>query len=718
MSKLARLITGVFFAAIFLSMSPAASAQDALVVFRNKFQKAVDANDFSEQRRIVKNGRGSALSVCFGWERDYAKARLAGEPELAEKIKGYIDALASNYSVTFRDDIISRRFKFISGLNDDQLAARLDAIRFETEGYGFYNDATKAGDKDLAKQAQDQFIDAYNSDIKIKDYLNMAFDAKMIADTFALMDDRDFEVVYWSRVAVATAKEGGFGDRLGSAESRIQEYKKKGKVRRPDLIDLSLPADEAKVAYEKAYAESLKVKTPAGGGSISAGDGQVLEPPTSSAAYEWADDEGFKPKVLPLGSKIWLPSFNPQQVQPTNPSTNPLIPVAVVKKDAEPIAGDGFLPGAKLKYDGKLYIDPDGDDGKQKFKKMKLKVDKPGKAKFKVVYDDDTKATLTYMMFKQSPSQKAFGVTFKSEGAEKLVVFRWFNVTGMKGKVRGHDVVFVDANSNGYYFDTGEDCVLIGSGKKQRIEPLGRFIFLEEEGGLFPYELKIVAKDCSVVRTRPFRGELAPVKVEYRTGSGKMPQSLFARGSGENTEAYIDLMNAIDQPLWIPVGRWRIHKGVFVLDKKGKKTILIGPGRSGDFQVSTGRLNVWKLGGAGKKGFWMLGKVERGEKRGTLVAVGKETRVYGNFGEEYYNFLAGRLTVDVTIRKGAKDGPKVASATMKPHPGSGNDFTVADLFFPESKIIKNVPSRGELFAKMTAEHNVLGHIESDWFKVE
>ena len=113
----------------------------------------------------------------------------------------------------------------------------------------------------------------------------------------------------------------------------------------------------------------------------------------------------------------------------------------------------------------------------------------------------------------------------------------------------------------------------------------------------------------------------------------------------------------------------------------------------------------------------MLGKVERGEKRGTLKAVGKEIRVYGNFGEEYYNFLADRLTVEVTIRKGSKDGPKVASATMKPHPGSG-EFTVADLFLPESKIIKNVPARGELFAKLTAEHSVLGHIESDWFKVE
>ncbi len=717
MSKFPRLILGVFVAAVFLSMSSSMSAQDGLVVFRNKFQKAVDANDFSEQRRIVKNGRGSALSVCFGWERDYAKARLAGKQDLAEKVKGYIDALASNFSVTFRDDIISRRFKFINSLSDDQLAGRLDAIRFETEGYNFFNDAKKAGDKDLAKQAQDQFIDAYNSDFKIEDYLSMAFDAKMIAETFVLMGDHDFDVVYWSRVAVSAAKKGGFEDRLVSAESLIQEYKKKGKVRRPDLIDLSLPVDESKVAYEKAYADSLKVKTPAGGGSVSAGDGQVLVPPESKAAYEWAEDMGFKPKVLPIGSKIWLPSFSPQQVQATNPSINPLTPLAVVKKDAEPVDGNGFLPGAKLKYDGKLFIDPDGDDGKQKFKKMKLKVDKPGKNKFKVVYDDDTRANLTYMMFKQSPSQKAFGVSFKGQGAEKLIVFRWYNVTGMKGKIRGHDVTFVDANSNGYYFDTGADCVLIGSGKKQRIEPLGRFIFLEEEGGLFPYELKIAAKNCSVVRTRPFSGELAPIKVEYKTGSGAMPQSLFARGSGENTEAYIDLMNAIDKPLWIPAGRWRIHKGVFVLDKKGKKTILIGPGRSGDFQVATGKLNVWKLGGAGKKGFWMLGKVERGEKRGTLKAVGKEIRVYGNFGEEYYNFLADRLTVDVTVRKGSKDGSKVASATMKPHPGSGN-FTVADLFFPESKIIKNVPGRGELFVKMTAKHPILGHIESDWFKVE
>ena len=694
----------VFLAAFFVS---GLQAQMDATKMSRLFEAAATKGDFKVQRKLVTENRGYCLAAVFGWEREYCKGRLGGNVDAAAVQLKLIKDLGDTYSIVYRDALVADRYKFISALTDDQLATRLDAIRFNSEGWNLFNGLEKSGDKEVARRAINQFTDSYNASNKITDNLCAGFDAEKIAQC-AEKREEFFESAYWCKVAIYYHGLAKREDYAQGSETRLDDLKKKDRIRRPDLIDLSLDPEAAKEAHKAAYEESLKVKTTGSGASGG------LQPPTSTAEYKWVDDTGFKPKNLPLRKKIWPPWFI-GVTNHGNPQAFPLHMRFFLKKDAEAADLSFVLPGAKGKYDGKVFIDADGDSGKQKFKKIKLKL-KDAKQKFAITYDDDTKIKLTMMMRKLPGSGKIFGVPVNyGDGSGINVVY--FNTTGVTGKIRGREVTFIDGNSDGLYNGAGDDAVIIGKGKNQQIHPFGRYIFLEEESGLYPYRLKIQKKNACVVRTRPFNGELAPLRVEYSTGSGIMPNCLIAKGIGEQSSFFFDLMYAIDRPMWIPKGKYEIHRGLFVLDSKGEKTVLIGKGRSSTFEVKTGQMNTWKLGGTGDKGFWMLGKVEAGDKKGERIAVGKEVHVYGDFGEEYFNFLAERLSPTIELRKENGNGSKIASAEMKPHTGGG-EFTIADLYHPKDTVLKNVPSSGKIVARWTANHGLLGKIKSEWTPIE
>jgi hypothetical protein len=169
-------------------------------------------------------------------------------------------------------------------------------------------------------------------------------------------------------------------------------------------------------------------------------------------------------------------------------------------------------------------------------------------------------------------------------------------------------------------------------------------------------------------------------------------------------------MLAVDQVLWLPVGEYSIHRGMFVLDPAGEKTILIGRGRSREFEVKVGQMNTWQLGGAGEAGFSFLGKASRNTDKGTVESLGKELHVVGNWGEEYFNFVAERLTVEFEVRKESETGPKVGTVTMKPNESTAEG--VINVFWPAKGEIKNAPKNVKLFAVWTAQHGVLGKIQS------
>ncbi|MCA9322752.1 MAG: hypothetical protein KDB53_18570 [Planctomycetes bacterium] len=689
---------------VICALSPLAMAQDPTQV-RAAFEQAVDKNDFSTQRNIVSELKDQCVTVAQNWEFDYCKARMAANDDQAAKLLAYMDAMGNNYSIVQKSGLILDRKAFVSGLTNENIAKRLEAIRFYYEGYGHFDEGKKSGDEMSLNEANNQFADSYNSSVEIEDWLSAGWAADRISDIFVARK-LDFETIYWARMALHQANKTKYANLFTHLDARIVDYEKKEKVRRPDLIDLTLPIDEAKAAHAIAFEESLKVKP------LPGGDGGVLVPPSSKIAYTWEDFDGFKSKKLPLWSKVFLPWYRPD-VTPVNPRELVFRREVLVVKDAEATKVP-MLPGATWTYDGKLEIDLDGESGKARPKPIKLKL-KPGLQKFDVTYQDDSKGTVNLLMQERPGNYKVLGNGVRDPDASKHIIVAFQGATAMEGKVHGQTLTLIDTDGNGAFNDTGEDSVIIGSGSNQRIEPLGRYIYLEEEGGLFPYDLKIIKDNGSAVRVRPYQGDLAPVMLEYSSPTGKMPDYLIARGSGEDIEFYFDLMKAIDKPLWVPSGQFKIHRGMFILDSKGEETILIGPGRAPPFKVETGRMNIWQLGGAGEQGFWMLGKASRSGTEAKVL--GKDIEVFGNGGEQYFNFVGELLVVDAEIRKDGPEGSRVGKETMKPYKGGDPQRSVDDMFWPDNATFDKLPKSGKLVIQFSAKHGVLGQIQSDWIEI-
>ncbi|MCB9832443.1 MAG: hypothetical protein H6807_08205 [Planctomycetes bacterium] len=716
------------FALVFLSLlallvtAPGLSAQNQKQAFLAAFRGAVDSGDFSKQRSLVGQNKDLSFGAFFDFEADMLKARVADNLEAANKAYSYMEAMASNFRLEFNEAYLNDRQRWANGLEGEAAQKRIDAynsywngVQSQSEGDG--------GNEQGYLNALESYSNSLLACFEIKDYFWAAMAANYMSGIHNKLNNY-FESAYYARWCKDLAVRGGIAGRSDFAwiDGYLNDLHDKKRVLRPDLIDITInDMDKAKAAHAEAVVKSQQIESVPGEdddprkrreekpGLAAPAPGKGIDTETWS---EW----NFKPGIeKDAWTKIKLPYYNARWVSPTNPQKDPFYQYEVFDKDAA--AKDfGAFPGGKAEYDGSLNLTTD----LQKKPKLKVKSNKFAKVELKVRYDDDSEAEVAHMMLDYLPTRKKlFGQDFRFQDEDKSFLVAWYGISAVRGKVHGEDIEIVDTNGNGVFRDTGEDSVIIGKGKTARIEPLGRYIFLPGENGLYPFEFKVNDKLAKLVRTRPFKGALAPITVEYSTGSGKMPEYLIARGTGEDVEFYFDLMKGLDpaKPIWVPEGRYEIFQGYFLFGSGNKETnLLIGKGTSKAFEVKPGQLNVWKLGGTGEYGFRMLGDVTRSaESKTDLVCDGKNIRVIGNWGEQYFNFYVERITPTISIRRDSENGRKVGGEDMKLLAGDG--VQMVDLWYPAPCTIKNVPSGADLFYQFTAKHGILGQIKSDWYKV-
>ena len=129
--------------------------------------------------------------------------------------------------------------------------------------------------------------------------------------------------------------------------------------------------------------------------------------------------------------------------------------------------------------------------------------------------------------------------------------FQWRGVTQVQGSMRGRQVSFIDSSGNGIFDDPGVDTVIVGAGKDARVDPYGRYVFLEEDNGWFPFEIKMATRNASVIRTRPYRGDLARIQLVYK--GGKRPEYLIVQGTGEDAAFFFERDNRmrVTVPNWL-----------------------------------------------------------------------------------------------------------------------------------------------------------------------
>lgn len=699
-------------------MTPAASGQD-VDKFVKEFEKAFGARDFTQMRSLTSGSRSLAkrgAKTYEGWICQLAAKGDEGSLERASNIESVLDELAVVYKLEHKDEFIHQRVAWLKGLDVAQKKQRWDAIKQSNDGYNHSIRGKNEGGDEHFKNAVEPFMKAISISNQLKDWSSAADDASQLAFCFQTLND-GFAACYYAHVALGAANNGGIRSAYAEGNGKVfARAKEKKQVYYPEIIRIDLPLEESRKQYEVDAAEKARVKPDPegkgdGGAKGSGGGGSGLTPPTSEAPFEFVDHKKkFKASKVDLGGKV--PQVSYLNGRPEEPSIYPFARYNNFEKGSD--ERDFFLPGAKIKNDGKIFIDSAGTG---KFKKIKVKA-KPSTAKFDVKYADNSKLKLTMALWEENPNYQLFGTRFNNPNSHKFTRLAARNTTGLSGKIRGNEVTFIDNNANGVYHDEGVDAIMVGKGKTARIDPFGRYVMLKEANGYYPYELKMNKKDASLVRTRPYKGQLAPLSVSMKTATGVKPSFLIVKGNGEDASAYFDIAKAIDEPIWLPVGRYQIRQGYFTLGKGKKQShIFIGTGRSGAFEVEAGKINTWELGGSGEQGYWLLGKFERGSDASEVVADNKELRVFGNFGESYFGFTSqgDRPLPTIEIRKEDENGKKVGSA--KTRNASGNGIQYIDLWFPANVAIKNCP-RGKLVGQLTLEHPVLGTAKSAWLNID
>ncbi len=713
--------SGLLLAVIaFLFLAGNLSAQKTVAAFRAAFDQAVATDDFTRQAQLVDNDKKLAFETFFVYERLWADAKVKNNAEYADQQMLNMEYLASTFRSKHSDKFLSTRRIRVNALPVDKLKAYIEARDEDQAGFEAYGNGAADGNDESMASAIEHYTKSSRIYLKIGDNYLAAQRSAFVGSCW-LKSGRYFNSAYWYETALKPAQAGKLMARFTFVNEALRKMREKRQVEFPEFIDPSLDIKAAKIAYDKKLDNRNKIDTTGAagsdkkskkGGKTPVRDLGTLVSPTSEAEFTWETDEGFKEKSLPIFTKIKLPYYNFGACRPNNPMKAPFYQYIRLQKDAEPVDTGRFLPGSEMEYDGKIHYKGKND---KKAKAIKVKANKFAKVKKKVVYPDNSTRTVTNMLMDwDAESLKLFGETYTSADAAKGKTLVWYGATGVTGKIRGHDVTLIDCNGNGVFRDTGVDAVMVGKGKNARIEPLGKYILLEDQGGLFPFDIKVNDRRGNLVRTRPFKGSLAPVIVNYKTKSGARPDYLIVKGDGEDAESYFDVAKAFDKPIWIPPGRYFVHLGYFTFGKgKKQKHILIGRGRSGVLEAKSGQINTWNLGGAGEKGFWMIGKFEAGDKPGEVIVKGKDILVFGNHGESYFNFYAERITPSVVIRKNDGNGPVMGKKQMK----IATSGQMIDLWFPTNIKIKNTGSHKRV-GQLTCEHKILGHIESDWIRIE
>lgn len=220
-------------------------------------------------------------------------------------------------------------------------------------------------------------------------------------------------------------------------------------------------------------------------------------------------------------------------------------------------------------------------------------------------------------------------------GAQNGGGFEWSPAGIRRGSIEGKKVLVFDRNGNGAYNDIGLDAISIGGNAGAAM--LGSVVRVGDE--LFELE---VDENGASMRYRPYDGETGLIDVTSEFGlKADLECCVFSTGGGAMS---FDLAGT-KGPVAVPVGSYELTFGYV---SKGSDSAKIGRGKMGTLNVDAeqGALLEW---GSDLEGAPM---VRRG---GSEVTISPTYRIYGNGGEEYYDFTPDPMPMRYELKDPESD---------------------------------------------------------------
>lgn len=691
------------------------------VKFMEAFSDAAEAGDFGRMRKLVENNVKLVPEGFRSWETTWCELSLSenpGQKEQARIYKQVLDQLGTIYRVVARKGTLVARFAWLTSLTPEQRKAKLELWKHLNQGAEIYDKATRDRTAEDAKKGLAVFWKMADAAERAGDGFWVANAYYYLAELYKILDD-------WYATSYCYAKGARAGQGSPAVQKEVEQYQLAAKLEHTaeehhilvTHIDTSLPLEESRAKYEEEVRKALEKETAdgtgaggeeSGGGSGNKGGGKgSFKPegaPPRPTGFEgpegWDAAEDLRVGRERRGVGFWT----------TTPAANgPWTSWRLLRLEDGERKPFPWLPGSEVSNDsGKVYLHRKVDGRELRPERLKLST-RPEPVQFrKVKYQGGVVHDTYVLLMKQPSSYKIMGYDMSSPPA---VIIRGKGATTAMGKVRGQVFAVHDADGNGKFNDYGHDTVVIGRGRKQEVRPLSKY--MEIGGGL--YEVEVHPSGVRV-KTKPYTGVLALLEVEYEART--MPRFLIARGSDGEATYYVDLMRAVEEPIWVVPTTLQISHG-YISRGKGLKgdTISIDKGRSEPLKLAVDKKNTWKLGGAGEEGFHFLFETETVKENGreSIVLKGSDIRIYGNAGEEYTHFLFGHVLPEVFVRRGSEKGPVVArESTRRPEEADYEKNFNAVWHAKTLELKKNF--RGDYYVKLRVDYEPLGLIESGWIQ--
>lgn len=695
-------------ALVALFVAVAAPAQDARVnQFIGDFEKAMLADNFNEMQSLVKQGGDTVKFSFIAYEAQWCAAVAANRAADKAQREKFLETLAKVSSLTQKDDFCKDRLLWLKSLSPEAIAKKAELDEALNTGSTLYGRA----DRERQDKAWDPVIEHFTKFIGMAQAIPDVY-WEMVG-CFYLGDAHKgkleyFESCYWYKKAAAVglaAKFNAFVNAFGFLD-KAGRAAKDGNFRE-DFIEVALPVAEAKAKWKTRVEDAAKAPAEAGGAPKIANAPANLPPPANvhTMKLEWVDADKSKISALAGGRPAFTTWYQ------TNAHWYFWSAIGFKGGDKAKLP---FLPGEHdLRNDkGKVLLDPDGA-GKGAEEQMKI----PQKAEIVSFkgrkYNDGTVGDVHVRMVEGPYQYKIMGQAARASREGGVVQFRWQGAMQATTKFDGLDIAIYDEDADGTFTSYGKDCVVIGKGKDAVVQPLSQYVYLK---GLL-FQMKLDPSGTNI-RFKPYDGPVAPLKIEWKAAS--TPQSLIFNGQGDIASFYVNVLEAKDKPLWVPVGEYRLFSGYFAFGDAGEKreTILISPGRSGVMRVIEGRMNTLELGAAKEPGFRFLWKAETYKEKGEdmVRVLPKELKVIGCFGEEYEWFQTGVVRPLVKMRIGEKGAPFHDKEMAAPDKEDFNKDSQL-IWLPHVLEVKK-PGAGEVWIQMECNYPKLGKIGSKWERVD
>lgn len=392
----------------------------------------------------------------------------------------------------------------------------------------------------------------------------------------------------------------------------------------------------------------------------------------------------------------------------------------VLRAEKLPIPGDAWVVKTEGDHEATLTTDPQKKG--TKFKAGANGTMQQVMGSYAPLKSGGQRLSLPYFFQVAAPNEvRIYNQKLTVNNPKNILDLRVKPMTWRVGKgPEGQKITIIDGNFNAQYgtvFKSGQGKAFedVGNDGWQSGGGLGTYFSTIQKIGKGFYQLE-PQKSSVQIDARKFIGKTGMVKVNLNLGKAKatwlivsMPYT-FRRGNREeNTEALINIADAVGKPMELPAGGWKLYYGLFADGSNEDKSdrIEMRPGNAKPFDITADEVTEITIGGD----LTPVVPAVYDQGNNMVVIDTEKIEFHAEGGEVFHHLWPNIFAYQATVMD--DQGPLVSA--------KGRAYTEQELkpshdALAFARKIEEKPKRapqGALWVKIAGAHKLLGKVSCD-----